>query len=162
MSSVRARQVALRESMGTRGLRATNWPLRDDPVVCLAVFAFCALLATACGLLSQSTSMGGMAGAAMLLAFWKLWLPITTEFEPRGVVLTVLRQRRRISWRDIDHLELDERGVFLCTQPQPSHHAVLSNIFLPWGKDRAAITTFCEGYRPLGAIDWSGTSHGSP
>ena len=139
----------MRESVGARGLRATNWPLRDTPLPSLASFLGCVLLAVGCGVLSQSASMGLLTGLTVLLALWKLWVPITTEFEPRGIVLTVLRQRRRISWRDIDHLDLRDGGVFLCRQPQPLCRAALRNVFLPWGKDREAISQFIQEYRPL-------------
>ena len=144
----------MRES--ARGLRATNWPLRDAPVRSLASLMACIAIAVGCAVLSHSVSMGLLAGLAMTLALWKLWLPVTTEFEPRGIVLTALGRRRRIAWREIDHLELREGGVFLCTQSLPLHRAALRSVFLPCGEDRESIATFCEEYRPLGLSDWSG------
>jgi hypothetical protein len=93
--------------------------------------------------------MGIVAGLAMAITCWRLWLPITTEFEPRGVVLTALGQRRRISWREIDHFELRERGVFLCTSPGPVHESPLRCLFLPWVEDRQALSEFCDEYRPM-------------
>ncbi len=161
MSSVRTRHVAARDDMGAGGLRATNWPLRDDPARSLAYLASCLLIAGACAALSQSVSMGLLTGLALLLAFWKLWIPIATEIEPRGVVLSVLGRRRHLSWREIDHLELREGGVFLCPEPPPLRRGLLSNVFLPWGKNRQAIRTFCDSYRPLGMRGQSGESTGS-
>ena len=64
-------------------------------------------------------------------------------------MLSVLGQRRWIAWRNIDHLELHDEGLFLCARPQPASQAVLDTFFLPWGKERTSIAEFCEQYRPL-------------
>lgn len=155
MSSVRP---TLRPTREQRGLRVTNWPLRDSPVRTTTVLFGCIAIAIGAGMASRSVSMGLLTGLVAVLVMWKLWIPITTEFEPRGVVLSACGRRRRISWRDIDHLELRGAGVFFCTGPDPADRAVLQSLFLPWGKDRDTIAAFCEEYRPLHISDWSGTT----
>jgi hypothetical protein len=122
------------------------------------ILGACAAVGGICGLVSSSLLMGTLAAATLVAAMWKLWIPVTTEFDPRGIVLTALGRRRRIAWRAIDHLELHQGGLFLCTQPVPPQHSVWGSVFLPWGSDRELITTFCEEYHGMGVADWSGAS----
>jgi len=148
MSSVTADRPAGHERVATHGLRATNWPLRENPATCLAWAAFCLSLAVVAGWISQSVTMGMLSALVLVLATWKLWVPVTTEFEPRGIVLTTLGRSQRIAWRDIDHLELHEAGVFLCTQPVRLPRGATNSLFLPWGNDRSSIAAFCQQYHP--------------
>ena len=143
MSSLREKQDAVREHFGTHGISVTNWPLRDSPLRSISCLVGCLLIATVCGVMSRSCQMAGISGLVAVLVFWKLWIPVTTQLEPRGVVLKVLGRRRQISWRDIDRLELDSNGVFLCTNAQSLHQNALRNVFIPWGKDRESLIAFC-------------------
>ncbi len=125
------------------------------------MLAVCCAMGLLGGWLSASWSMGVLATLALMAAHWKLWVPVTTEFDPRGVVLTALRHRRRIAWRQIDHLELRDGGVLLCTRPSTVPAAVMSSVFLPWAKQREQIAMFCEEYRQMSVPDWSESVRGS-
>lgn len=159
MSSLKSRSESPRDEAGVRGLRVTNWPLRDNPVGVSVVALGCVLIAIGTGVVSGSVPMAMLALLALTLSLWQLWIPITTEFDPRGIVLTLLGQRRRIAWQSIDHLELHEAGVFLCAGPQSARRAALDTIFLPWGKDRESISSFCQNYRPLTEQEKQEKSH---
>lgn len=148
-TSETSESFAASEAGKSSGLRVTNWPLRDAPLGCLAVYFFSVLMATGAGLSSHSVSMGLLTLLALMLVFWKLWIPITAQFDPHGVVLTIWRWPRRIAWRDIHHLELHKAGVFLCPYPQPAYRSPLHSLFLPWGPNRAPILAFCRVYRPV-------------
>ncbi len=136
-----------RESKRPGGLRAVNWPLRDYPLYAIVTLALCCLVAVGAGWLSQSVHMGALSGLALASSMWQLWVPMTTEFGPRGITLSFLRIRRRIAWRDIGHLELCGRGMLVGSRPAHLNRGAGRKLFLPWGKDREAISAFCDEYR---------------
>ncbi len=149
MSSVKNANSMLREAARARGISAVNWPLRDNPILALSSLAGCCVVGLLTGWASRSASMGLLATFAVALAMWQLWIPIKTEFGSRGVTLTCLRRSRRIDWREIDHLDLLGDGVFLCGARTQDDCSVLGCLFLPWGKDPAALVAFCQEYPSL-------------
>ena len=157
MSSVKTAYSMLREATRVRGLSAVNWPLRDQPIYAAASLVGCCAVGLVAGWISRSVSMGLLASLAVASAMWQLWIPIRTEFGPRGVTLTWLRRRRRIFWRDIGHLDLLSEGLFLCREPSGADCSGLGGLFLPWGRDRAAIATFCQEYGSIRPPEWSGS-----
>ncbi len=161
MSSVEKATTVTRESSHASGLIAVNWPLRDQPLIAASAMAGCCAVALVAGWGSSSLTMGILSGGVLAAAMWQLWIPVRTQLGPTGVTLAVLGRQHRISWREIDHLDLLDAGVLLCGEPVADGGNPLRSLFLPWGKDRAAIAAFCQQYRSLRPFP-SSTSQSDP
>lgn len=125
--------VRRRETSTPRDLRITNWPLRDDgPWAMLAVTL---VLAVALGamILSASPATGLLALLALVLAMWRLWIPVTFEFSPHGMTQEVLGRRRRIAWRSIGGYRVVRRGVWLLPHASELRIAAPRSLFVRGG-----------------------------
>jgi len=130
MSSTAVRR---RETSAPRDVRITNWPLRDDgPWAMLAVTL---VLAVALGVtvLSASPATGLLALLALVLAMWRLWIPVTFEFSPHGVTQVVFGRRRRIAWRSIGGYRIARRGVWLLPHASELQVAAPRSLFVRGG-----------------------------
>jgi hypothetical protein len=129
-------------------LRLVSWPLRDTPLTTGLVLLGCIAVGVLAGWLSQSWSMGVLAAVALMVATWKLWIPIICELGPAGVTVGVLRWRRHIAWHELDRFESRERGMMFYTERDQSALSALRSLYLPWHGSREAVTEICERYHP--------------
>jgi len=83
--------------------------------------------------------MGGSCFAALAMAAWRLWVPVSFEFCSRGVIYSVLGRSRRITWTQIAHFEDRPRGLLLFLEDDTSPLATLRSIYVQWSGQRAAI-----------------------
>lgn len=121
-----------------------NWPLRDRPVASTLMLTACGVVGLISGWRSGSGVMGCLAGLAVMLAMWQMWVPIRVEVGPLGLTLSYVRRRRRIAWRDIDHLEPLGDGLSVCGKSTGASRYSLHRLFLPWGRDRSQIALFSQ------------------
>ena len=96
-------------------------------------------MAASAGVVAQSGLMGGGCFAALGLAAWRLWLPVTFEFCSRGVIYSVLGRSRRIAWAQIARFEDRPQGLLLFTEDDTNPLATLRSIHVQWSGQRAAI-----------------------
>ena len=92
--------------------------------------------------------MGLLASQALLVATWKLWIPIICELGPSGVTVGVLHWRRHIAWHEMDRFEFRDRGMMFYTERDQSALSALRSLYLPWHGSRDAVTEICERYHP--------------
>lgn len=124
-----------REAAAPRELLLVNWPLRDRaPVSWLAVAAAVAVAVTISSVASSPAS-GLAAFAALLLAMWRLWLPVRFEIGPQGVTESVLSRRRRIPWRKIGGFQTRRGGVALFPRPNELRAVAPRSLFIHGGRE---------------------------
>jgi hypothetical protein len=97
------------------------------------------LLATGAGVIAQSRLMGGVCFAALMIAAWRLWVPVSFEFRSRGLIYGVLGQTRQIPWTQIARYEAKPRGLLVFAEDDRSPLAALRSIYIQWNGQRAAI-----------------------
>lgn len=150
MSSVKSAVVNSPRAGVIPGVRATQWPLRDEPLHAMLGLGCCAAAGAFCMLLSHSVLMGLLAMLALTLAVWKLWVPVTVELRPLGIMLTIWQYRRWwLPWRDIDHVELWQRGVVIRPRTRSERAGVARALYMPWSRDREALVAFLQEYQPV-------------
>ena len=146
MGDVPAENTSVRTSLPLREVRVVNWPLRDDPLRALAVAGCCLAVGVLSGMVSASWSMGLLASWALALAMWKLWIPLACDMGPVGITLSAWRWRRHIAWRQIDHVQCESRGVFLCGPGPATWARGWRNWYLPWRRQANLVAEFHEYY----------------
>jgi hypothetical protein len=123
-----------------------SWPLRDDGLSAWILLLGAAGLATLGGYLSDSLPTGLLCFAALMLAQWRLWLPIRYDLGPRGVAETYLRRTRRIPWSQIARYEVRRRGVLLHATHEPTPLRMLQARYVPWGRKRSEVLEMVRYY----------------
>lgn len=97
------------------------------------------LMASVAGAIAESGLMGGVSFAALAVAAWRLWVPVTFEFGSRGVIYSVLGRTRHLPWSHIARYEVRPRGLLLFAEADTSPLAALRSVYIPWHGQRAAI-----------------------
>lgn len=114
------------------GVSLQNWSLRDEPLRVALVFFGSSVLAIAAGIISHSVAMGCLVLAACAISQWRVWIPVTYEIDSFGITYTLLRRRRRISWREIARVEIRRAGVLLLPESDRSPAVALRGLYIRW------------------------------
>ena len=139
MNSSAKEPSANRLQQTPRSARVVSWPLRDGGFRAWAMLMGLGLIASGAGFIAASALMGGGCFAALAVAAWRLWVPVTFEFRSRGVIYTVLGRARQIPWTQIARYEVRPRGLLLFAEADTSPLAALRSVYIPWNGQRAAI-----------------------
>ena len=139
MSSSAKEPTGIRPQQAPQSVRVVNWPLRDGGLRAWGMLVVLGLLAAGAGVVAQSGLMGGVCFAALAMAAWRLWVPVTFEFRSRGVSYRVLRRSRQIPWTQIARYEVRSRGLLLFAEDDTSPLAALRSTYIQWNGQRAAI-----------------------
>lgn len=143
-TSVRRRETAA----PPRELRLSNWPLRDEGLKSLAAVVAMVAVSIAVAVLAESPASGLLALAALALSAWRLWVPVTYEFNSQGVTQIVFGRRRRISWRKIAGYRIRRSGVWFIPQQADRQVAAPPMLYVRCGhqlEPMAAIVAFYLG-----------------
>lgn len=97
------------------------------------------LMAAGAGVIADSGLMGACCFAALAIAAWRLWVPVTFEFRSRGVIYRVLGRSRQIPWTQIARYAVRPRGLLLFAEDDTSPLAILRSLYVSWNGQRAAI-----------------------
>lgn len=145
-----ARSVIASESgpVPPPGVAIVDWPVRDAAWRCLIVLGTTTLLAALMGWWSQSVPMGSLIQIVLLLALWRLWLPVTYRLDRDGVVETVWKRWRHIDWLTITRVQIQNRGVLLIADRTNTPLAAIHGIFIPWKDKRAEVLDVIEHFLP--------------
>ena len=146
MSSSASDQSAPRLTPAPRSVTVVNWPLRDGGVRAWLMLILLGAAAAMAGMVVQSGLMGGLCFAALALAAWRLWIPVTFEFRSRGVLYRVLGVSRRIPWTRIVRLEVRRDALLLFGEDDPSQLAVLRSLYIRFNGQRDAIMAVVDYY----------------
>jgi hypothetical protein len=102
----------------------------------VVALAACSLAA---GHFASNASMGIVAGVALALAAWRLWIPVRFEISSKGVVQSVLGRRRRIPWVEFARYDLRRRGVLLLTEMGGSPLVAFRSLYVGWNDYRQEL-----------------------
>ena len=95
---------------------------------------------------TKNDYLAALAGGLVLAAGWRALVPAQYEVGPGGLHVTTLWRRKRISWRDIDRIELGSRGMFLL--PARSRWGRWRGLYVPLGSNPAevahAVRHYCQ------------------
>ncbi|MBC8355403.1 MAG: hypothetical protein H8E66_25780 [Planctomycetes bacterium] len=139
MSSSAKEPSAIRPHQAPRSVRVVNWPLRDGGLRAWGMLIGLGLLAAGAGSVAQSGFMGGISFAALAIAAWRLWIPVTFELRSRGVISTVFGRSRQIPWTQIARYEVRPRGLLLFAEEDTGPMAAFRSVYIRWNGQRAAV-----------------------
>ena len=125
-------KTVTRATKGSPSVLLVNWPLRDEGVRAWLMLALLAAAAAAAGGTVRSWPMGVLLFATLTIAAWRLWMPVTFEFGPKGVVQTVLGRRRRVGWAELTGYQIRRHGVLLLFDAEPGPLASLRGLYVRW------------------------------
>jgi hypothetical protein len=101
--------------------------------------------------------MGTLVQIVLLFVLWRLWIPVTYQLGPDGIVEQVGRRRRRMEWLSITRVRLQGRGVLLIADRTGVPLALIHGVFVPWKDRREEVMEMLERYLPS-RIDAPGIS----
>lgn len=127
-------------------LQLVNWPLRDDGVAGWGFVVFVMGVAVVVGLLAQNAGLTLLSFAAMSLTMWRMWIPVTFELGPKGILQTVWRRKRRIVWSAVRRCRVQRRGVLLLFHDDPSRLSNVLGLYVRWGERRDELLAILRYY----------------
>ena len=125
-----------------------NWPLRDDWAFAGSSLLGTVLLGWLVARATESASAGFVCGLAMQLTLWRLWLPVTFEFGPRGIVQSVLGRARLVTWNRISAVRLRPAGILITFDQRELPLAVFSSLYVRWRDQQTAVLAVVRQYVP--------------
>jgi hypothetical protein len=127
-------------------LRLSNFPLRDEGWIPWAMLLLFGGVAALAGAWSASPAMGGLLLAALLLAGWRIWVPVRFEIGPTGVTQTVLGRSRTVPWTRVARFDVRNRGVLLLGDDDQSPLASVHGLYIHWGKRQHELLEMLHFY----------------
>lgn len=127
-------------------LRLVNWPLRDEGWRAWGLLTVLAAAATAVGWKLTNLPAGLLAGTALAVAAWRLWIPVTWELGYSGITETVLGRSVRIPWTSIAGWREYRTGVLLLPEADAAPILALRGRFVAWRNQRAELLALLEHY----------------
>lgn len=115
------------------------WPLLDWGAWSIVAVGVLVVFATAIGLATQSIVSALAAVGVVLLAGWRLLVPIHYELGPDGITQSVLRFKRHLRWRSIGCFRIGRQGVLLLHAHQPIRFDTARGLYIPWHDHRNAM-----------------------
>ena len=129
-------------------VRWRSWPLRDRPL--RGALVLLGLIAV--GLLVHGLTgrphLAFLAVGALVVALWRLFVPMTIEMNDQGVDRWILGRKRHIPWQAIRRHRVGPDGVLLLPDDDPSPLAALRGLYLPWGRHREEVLAHLRHYLP--------------
>lgn len=86
--------------------------------------------------------------AAMMIAIWSFFLPVTFEITSMGLRRKALRQIRIVLWPTIRAYQLRSTGIALFQRPDPSAFDLASSLFVPYPEDADELVVAVRLYLP--------------
>ena len=89
------------ESVNRSEIFITNWPLRDEGPAAWAFGLTCIVVPVGLGYLLDALTLGCLGSVALLLTFWRLFVPVSYFVGAKGITETCWGRSRLIYWRDL-------------------------------------------------------------
>ena len=124
----------------------TVWPLHDDPLRSWSLVMGAVALSAFAGWIGASFAMGLLCLAAILIALWRMWVPVTFHLGPRGIVQTVLGRQTRFLWSSVARFEVHSSGVSLLPDADPTPLNKLRSLYIRFQGKKEAILELVEYY----------------
>lgn len=120
-------------------IRFLVWPLWHEGLSAWLTFAACLGVSALVFHTSHAWQWGLVAFAALQIAGWRLWLPVTYRFDDRGVHQRVLAGEQSFAWRSIARLELVDNTLVLEKMPESYRIFSPCRIAIPLGPYRSQV-----------------------
>lgn len=148
MSTARSRDALEDAPSPPDNVTIVVWPARDATLSFGLVLTGVGTVALLAGWLSHRAAMGGVVLVLLLLALWRLWLPVTYQLDRRGIVERVLGRSRYVSWLAITAVQLQDRGMILKADRANVPLAAIDALYIPWGGKQAEMTAMVQYFVP--------------
>jgi hypothetical protein len=127
-------------------LQLRNWTLVDHPsagalLILLVIFSVAATM-----WFSGSVALSASCLVALVLALWRMWLPVRFELDSRGVQQILWGRRHFFPWSCIDHFQVDRRGVLLVPRREASRVPLASTLYIGGGGHQAELCHLVSFY----------------
>lgn len=127
-------------------LQITNWPLRQQRpfvfVVTLAIIVVSALT----GRVMHHWLFGLLTFLALIVATWRMWIPVRFKLDSRGVRQTVWLRRSRMPWSKVARYVVDPNGVLLLYREDAFPLSALRGTYIHIHEEREALLNILETY----------------
>ncbi len=81
----------------------------------------------------------------MILALWRMWIPLRFDLSPKGVAWRMLAWRRRIPWSAINYCKIYRHGI-LFSASDATPLSTLQGTYLRWCDQREEIISIAKYY----------------
>jgi hypothetical protein len=116
-----------------------SWPLVDDFRFVWPLAALALALIVLVGFGTASVGNALFAATVLIVASWRIWMPVRYEVNSSGFVRSCLGRARRVSWAVVPRVEVLPNGFRLLSHPEPGLFDAWTAIFVPWGKHREQV-----------------------
>lgn len=146
MSSTSSSSTSAKLRVAPPDLHLAVWPARDEPGRTLGLVALVLVMAVSASAVTGEGRSGLFAAAAVLLAGWRRWVPVTFDLGPSGIVETFLGRQRRIPWAVIARWQMRRHGILLLPDADPSPLDPWRGRYVAWNRNRAELLAILEFY----------------
>lgn len=122
------------------------WPLRQQPLAVLTALAAALGVGWLIAAAYERAWLGALTAGLLLVAGWRMWLPVTYELGASGVCQVVLGRRRRIPWAAVACYAVRGEGVLLVPDIQVAPLSPLRGLYVPWRDQRDQVLASVEYY----------------
>jgi hypothetical protein len=136
----------VRQRQAPRDVTLRSWPIAAPAAGPKLLLVGGLLLAWLAGMMSGSAATGFVLAAGILLALWRVWLPVRFEIGPFGVTQHCLGRQRRIPWSSIGRAVRQSAGLLVLPNAQPAPLESLRSLYIPFGNQQADIVAAFEYY----------------
>lgn len=157
-SSQTTQVVAYRQA--PRDVIVRSWPLGQGNRQAWGLLAVTTGVCLVLGTWSGSLATGLVLGATLLLAGWRLLLPIEFELSAMGITRTTFWSTRRIPWSVIGRVQRRTHGVAFYQSVEPVALESLHALYVPFGKQEAELLALLDYYLS-GRANHHSTNHGT-
>ena len=138
--------AALRPRPAPRDVTVRAWPLaHGDRMAVVGVIGAALVFATA-AYASRSAGTAAILAALVLLALWRLYLPVQYELSAGGITRTVLGRTRRVPWSGVGAVSRRESGVVVLRDWEDGPLALLRGIYIPYNNHKSDVQAVFDFY----------------
>jgi len=119
-------------------------PLRDGGLRMWSMGLGILGIGVTAAMVADNLAMGAVCVICLLVATWRIWLPITYELGTKGITQSTLVFRWRIPWRCFARYETRPRGVWLLSDADPTPVSTLRGIYVPWSDQESQVVAVLE------------------
>ena len=145
MSSTTSPQVS-RSRLVHEELAIVNWPLRDELLLAWPLIGAKVACSILVAVVAESLAMGILSLAALVIAGWRLWIPVRFELGPHGIAQRVFGRRRRLPWHQIGGFRARRRGVLILPPWADTPLSAFRGVFIGWNGKRDELLATLEHY----------------
>ena len=120
------------------------WQPRSQPLLFAGVLVLYATVVFAVYWFTRDVLITSVTVTALLLASWRLWIPIRFHIGPTGVIQSVLGQQRQLGWGYVKQIQPHRGGLRVLYQSAGSELSLCRTLVIsvPQSQLEELVTTF--------------------